>query len=163
MGRYIMSKTASFPEIEALVPHRGRMLLVDEVLSFDAILRAAVVKTCLRKEKAYYKPGKPFPKHWYLEIMAQSAGALSQLLAPVKAGSSPLPGFLISARNFECKEVAAPDWGECVFAHCKFESVLENIGQCVLQLFNEKEILLAAADVTFVSTTADQVSAAVRK
>ena len=80
---------AAFPAIEQLLPHRGAMLLIDEVLSYeaDSIVARATVSPA----------GMPA---WIgLELMAQAAAACAGMEARL-GGSAPRRGMLVGCRAY---------------------------------------------------------------
>lgn len=77
-----------------LIPHRGRMVLVDEVVDFDAEGRRAVVAFRARPE---------WTGNWCaIEYMAQAAAALTGLHDRFRnEEAAARPGFLLGTRRLE--------------------------------------------------------------
>jgi len=89
-----------FPPLEALIPHRPPMRLIDAVTGWDG-----ETVTCLVE----IAPGRPFVQaegvHAVvcLEYMAQSAAACAALAAAGRdgAGGPPRPGVLLGTRSLD--------------------------------------------------------------
>ena len=80
---------AAFPAVEQLLPHRGSMLLTDEVLSYqaDSIVTRATASA------------EGMPAWMGLELMAQAAAACAGMEAR-RAGSAPRRGMLVGCRAY---------------------------------------------------------------
>ncbi len=85
---------ASSYRVEDLVPHRGRMVLIDEVVSFDEGGRALVAAFAARRE---------WSENWAaVEYMAQAAAALAGIVDRLGGyDGPPKPGFLLGTRRLE--------------------------------------------------------------
>lgn len=87
-----------FEPIEAILPHRGTMLLVDRVsaCSDDALSARATVRA-----DAWYADATGAMPAWIgIELMAQAIAAHVSLLA-MRAGGRARPGVLLGSRSYE--------------------------------------------------------------
>jgi predicted hotdog family 3-hydroxylacyl-ACP dehydratase len=87
---------AAFPAVEQLLPHRGSMLLTDEVLSHEA--DSIVTRATASPEG--------MPAWMGLELMAQAAAACAGLEARAR-GQAPRRGMLIGCRVYRA---VSPSW-----------------------------------------------------
>jgi len=80
---------AAFPAVEQLLPHRGSMLLIDAVLSYeaDSIVTRATVSP------------EGMPAWMGLELMAQAAAACAGMEAR-RGGTAPRRGMLVGCRAY---------------------------------------------------------------
>lgn len=84
------------PTIEELVPHRGRMLLIDRVLSYAG--DSVVCELVVRDDPLFCQDGKV--GSWVgIEYMAQSVAALVGLKAHA-CGQAVRIGLLLGTRKF---------------------------------------------------------------
>ncbi len=81
----------SYP-LEELVPHRQPMLLIDELLLFDAETKSLTAAVTIRPD---------WCESWVaIELMAQSAAALAGLMDKESGYTGvPRPGFLLGTRR----------------------------------------------------------------
>lgn len=90
--------SASFPPMEAIIPHRGTMLLVDAVTSCgdDTLTARATVRP-----DAWYADGHGAMPAWIgIELMAQAVAAHVSLIA-MRAGGRARPGVLLGTRSYQ--------------------------------------------------------------
>lgn len=86
--------------IAELLPHSGRMLLLDAVRGFsDSVIEADL---CVRRGNPFFEAGRGVAAHIAIEWMAQACGAFVGLEArrqnqPVRVG------FLLGTRNFSAE------------------------------------------------------------
>src|SRR5215469_3559711 len=89
---------AGFPAIEDVLPHRGTMLLVDEIVSCDDSRLAAHASV---DPDAWYADATGAMPAWIgLELMAQAIAAHVGLLA-MRAGGKARPGVLLGSSRYE--------------------------------------------------------------
>lgn len=89
-----------FPPPADILPHTGRSVLIDEVLS-DSEDQIEVV-ACITPEHAYFVAGKGVPAWVGIEIMAQAVAAHSGLVAfQASGGGQPRRGMLLGTRRYE--------------------------------------------------------------
>jgi predicted hotdog family 3-hydroxylacyl-ACP dehydratase len=84
--------------ISDLLPHAGRMVLLDRVLGFTET--AIEADLCIRRDNVFFEQGQGVAAHVAIEWMAQACGAFVGLDArrqdiPVRIG------FLLGTRNFK--------------------------------------------------------------
>lgn len=78
--------------LDDLLPHRPPMVLVDDVVAYDATRRQVTVAATIRE---------PWSENWVaIELMAQTAAALAGLFDRQEGASGcPRPGFLLGTRK----------------------------------------------------------------
>jgi predicted hotdog family 3-hydroxylacyl-ACP dehydratase len=95
----------ALPPIEAILPHRGTMLLLDAVITLDEdtlSARASVDAT------AWYADADGAMPAWIgIELMAQAIAAHVGLLA-MRAGGQARPGVLLGSRSYQAHVPAFP-------------------------------------------------------
>jgi predicted hotdog family 3-hydroxylacyl-ACP dehydratase len=90
--------------IASLLPHAGNMILIDDVLGYDAdSLRARAVV----KPGPYSLPDGSLPPWLGMEFMAQAVGAWAGCHAR-EAGASVKLGFLLGTRRYDCHSDGLP-------------------------------------------------------
>jgi 3-hydroxyacyl-[acyl-carrier-protein] dehydratase len=115
-----MDKTA----IEAVLPHRDPMLLVDEVLELTPGERVVATRTVTAADCAGHFPGNPImPGVKMVEALAQ-CGAVAVLSQPENRGKLALFAGIDDVRF---KRVVRP--GETLTLECEIESVRGPIGR----------------------------------
>ena len=85
--------------IAELLPHAGDMILIDEVLSFDA--ENIETRLCVRPGGLFNQADGSLPAWVGIELMAQSVAAYAGCQAR-QAGRPVQLGFLLGTRNFRC-------------------------------------------------------------
>jgi predicted hotdog family 3-hydroxylacyl-ACP dehydratase len=93
-----------YPPIEALLPHRDGMLLVDRVIdSAEGTLRAVLEI----RESAWYVDANGMPAWMALEAMAQTVAAC---VGNTRRGQGlpPVQGYLLGTRRFRSARSAFP-------------------------------------------------------
>ena len=88
---------AAYPPIEELLPHRGAMLLLDEVLSYAA--SSIVVRATVSRDAWYADERGAMPAWIGIELMAQAAAALAGMEARAR-NLAPKRGMLIGCRAY---------------------------------------------------------------
>jgi predicted hotdog family 3-hydroxylacyl-ACP dehydratase len=83
--------------IEAYVPHRGEMLLLDRMIEVDA--RHAVAEAVIRPDGLFVRDGR-MPGWVGIEYMAQTISAWSGGRG-IREGSAPRIGFLLGSRRYQ--------------------------------------------------------------
>ncbi|WP_374307509.1 hypothetical protein [Dongia sp.] len=123
-------ETCTYP-IETLLPHAGRMLLLDRVIGFtDAAIEAALG---VRSDNPFFEAGKGVAAHIAIEWMAQTCGAFVGLEA--KRRHQPVRvGFLLGTRNFRAER----DWfrdGESLIVRAEliFRDGETGVFDCILR------------------------------
>lgn len=85
-------------KIEKILPHAGRAILIDHVLSCDE--SCVAVSVSIQPESAFYQTGKGVPAHVGLEYMAQACGAYAGIKA-ADMGEPVRLGFLLGTRDYK--------------------------------------------------------------
>ena len=109
--------TAGFPSIEKLIPHRGPMLLVDELLEHDGT--SAVVRATIRPHTAGIRDGK-MESHWAVEIIAQAIAAMFGY-SWISSGHETSFGYIIAVDDFSLLSDSDPAVGESLHCHVKLD------------------------------------------
>lgn len=97
-------KVDALPAIEALVPHRGAMLLIDRVLDCDE-RRVRAVYTV--REDAWYVDCGAMPGWVGIELMAQAIAAYSGYSNRAR-GLPAAQGYLLGTRRYRSTRPAFP-------------------------------------------------------
>ena len=92
-----MSAPDRFPPIEALIPHRGTMLLLDRVIEFSDEM--AIAEYAPRCDAWYADEAGNMPAWIGIELMAQTVAAHVALVKR-QEGLSPKMGALLGARSY---------------------------------------------------------------
>ena len=93
-----MEKTDALPAIEELIPHRGTMLLIDGMLSFQP---GQSVSHYTPRAGAWYADAQGDMPAWMgIELMAQAVGAHVSLTKQ-REGLPRKPGVLLGTRRYE--------------------------------------------------------------
>ncbi|MFM0690498.1 hotdog family protein [Paraburkholderia strydomiana] len=98
-----MNSTRSIDEllqqpIEAIIPHRGTMLLIDAVTAFDEQTLSA--RATVHADAWYADAHGAMPAWIGIELMAQSIAAHVALLA-MRGGGRARPGVLLGSRSYK--------------------------------------------------------------
>ncbi|MBT2790886.1 MULTISPECIES: hotdog family protein [Paraburkholderia] len=98
-----MNSTRSIDEllqqpIEAIIPHRGTMLLIDAVTAFDEQTLSA--RATVHADAWYADAQGAMPAWIGIELMAQSIAAHVALLA-MRGGGRARPGVLLGSRSYK--------------------------------------------------------------
>ncbi|MBQ4331092.1 MAG: hypothetical protein IJC31_04565 [Spirochaetaceae bacterium] len=87
--------------INEIVPHKGRMLLLDSILSVDMEKRCLTSQVTIGQQDTFFdKELEGVPSYVGFEYMAQSISALSALTAQ---SQTPRPGVILSVSNLVCQ------------------------------------------------------------
>ena len=85
--------------LEALLPHRGPMLLLDRFLDGDVDWAQAEAR--IDDRHPFHEPGHGVPSWALIEVFAQTAALIGGLKAQTE--QVPVPqGFLLGTRRFAC-------------------------------------------------------------
>jgi predicted hotdog family 3-hydroxylacyl-ACP dehydratase len=126
-------------ELAALMPHRGKMLLISRILEYDVNVRSLrseydVTKTCL-----FFDPGLDgVPAYACFEFMAQAVSALSGLTGTI-LGKPPMVGFILSVSSLEIKlPLFRP--GDIIQVEVKGEQAVDTVStfQCIAKVGNNE-------------------------
>lgn len=83
--------------IEAVVPQRPPMILIDEIVARET--DAIIVLVTIRSNGLFFREGRGVPSHVGLEWMAQACAAFAGAEALDEAGTVKV-GFLLGTRDF---------------------------------------------------------------
>jgi 3-hydroxyacyl-[acyl-carrier-protein] dehydratase len=110
--------------IEAVIPHREPMLLIDEVLELEPGVRVVARKTVTEADCAGHFPGNPImPGVKMVEALAQ-CGAVAVLSQPENQGKLALFAGIDDVRF---KRIVRP--GETLLLECEIETVRGPVGK----------------------------------
>jgi 3-hydroxyacyl-[acyl-carrier-protein] dehydratase len=110
--------------IEAVLPHRDPMLLIDEVLELEPGVRVVARKTVTEADCAGHFPGNPImPGVKMVEALAQ-CGAVAVLSQPENQGKLALFAGIDDVRF---KRIVRP--GETLLLECEIETVRGPVGK----------------------------------
>jgi predicted hotdog family 3-hydroxylacyl-ACP dehydratase len=118
---------------DTLIPHQGRMLLVDDLIDLDRGQRKGRVSSILASDKPYWNASERFRYHWLLEIMAQAAATVCGALR-AGAHDAAAPGFLLSIREWALLQRPDLAPGDAVLAEVTVETEVEAISQASITL-----------------------------
>lgn len=125
---------AAFPPIQELLPHRGRMLLLDEVTAAGP--GAVTCRVVIRMDSTFAEAGR-VPGLVALEYMAQAVGAYAGLKAR-GLGQSVRIGYLLGSRDVT---LPGSDFhaGDELFVEARHQFGDEAIGafDCIVRLRGE--------------------------
>ena len=88
----------SFPAVEEVIPHAGRMVLIDQILEFSE--HGIVCQSTIREDNPYLGSDRQVGPWIALEYLSQALAAHSGLEARER-GESPSVGFLLGTRKFK--------------------------------------------------------------
>jgi predicted hotdog family 3-hydroxylacyl-ACP dehydratase len=91
--------------IEAIIPHRGTMLLLDAVTAFDDATLSA--RATVHADAWYADADGAMPAWIGIELMAQAIAAHVALLA-MRAGGQARPGVLLGSRSYRPLQPSFP-------------------------------------------------------
>jgi len=91
-------------ELETLVPHKGKMFLLDRVIDYDTGARTLCSEAGIKKDMLFFDENiKGVPCFVCFEFMAQSIAALSGIIRR-GAGEDIKLGFVLSVSDFSLFE-----------------------------------------------------------
>jgi predicted hotdog family 3-hydroxylacyl-ACP dehydratase len=91
--------TAALPDIEALIPHRDPMRLVDRVIAIED--EGVAVQATVPASGPFVAPGADPPGYVVIEMMAQTIGAWNGWQR-LRHDHEPQIGYLLGTRRFRC-------------------------------------------------------------
>ena len=92
-----MKKFAVFA-VEELVPHTGKMVLLNRVIEFD---EESMVAEVIVRDDGLFGDGNTVPAWLGMEYMAQTIAAHGGMKRRL-AGKPLIPGFLLGTRRYDC-------------------------------------------------------------
>lgn len=126
----------TFPAIEALIPHRTPMRLVDEVVHQEG--RSVTCRTTIGATMPFVRDGE-VPMMVALELFAQSACTLVSLLA-LRTGGPIAGGAVLGTRKLELHG-ASLAVGDVVHIHCEERMAMGPMAQIHCRLLRGEELL----------------------
>jgi predicted hotdog family 3-hydroxylacyl-ACP dehydratase len=84
--------------VEELLPHSGRMVLLNRVIEFD---EENMVAEVIVRDDGLFGHGNTVPAWMGIEYMAQTIAALGGMKRRL-AGKNLNPGFLLGTRRYDC-------------------------------------------------------------
>jgi len=152
-----MVKPGERYEVAELVPHRGRMSLLDAIVEYgEDWLRASVTPA----PGAAFATAHGMPGWVGIEYMAQAASAFGGI-EQVQRGESPSIGLLIGARYYRCMQdhfafgttlgvlvkIAMRDSEDFAAYDCRLDIGGREIAECTLKAYRPRDLapLLAEA------------------
>ncbi|HEY4345646.1 MAG TPA: hypothetical protein VGN05_14960 [Parvibaculum sp.] len=91
----------ALPDIEALIRHRGTMLLIDRLI--EASETHAVGEVLIAASSSFHRPGRGVPAYVGLEYMAQTVAAFDGARR-LATGEMPGVGFLLGTRRYKAEK-----------------------------------------------------------
>lgn len=126
-----MCTPSTYPPIEALLPHRGRMLLIDEIVQIDG---ESAVSRATPTDQWPTNHNGAVSSLMLIELVAQTSGLNNGLeCLKVEGRGAPVSGWLVGIKKARI-QVATLSLGEAVVIETrnsyKFESFREIEGRC---------------------------------
>lgn len=88
--------------VESLIPHRGKMRLIDEILEINPTERLLISQVVVTKQDIFFDHTiNGVPAYVSFEYMAQSISALSAI---TDKREKPKPGVILSVSNLSCTQ-----------------------------------------------------------
>jgi len=145
-----MVRTGEHYEVAQLVPHRGRMSLLDTIVEYgDDWLRARVTPA----PGAAFATADGVPGWVGIEYMAQAASAFGGI-EQVQRGEQPSIGLLIGARYYRCMQdhfpfgtaldvfatIAMRDAEDFAAYDCRIEIASRRVAECTLKAYRPRDM-----------------------
>lgn len=103
-----MTKFDTREKLSDLVPHKGKMLLLDRIVSFDLEQAQVVTEIDISEKSMFFEETLGGVPVWIaFEYMAQSVSALTGIFG-LQTGTPPRMGFILSVTNFCAEESVFP-------------------------------------------------------
>lgn len=130
--------------IEEWVPHRDKLVLLDEAIEVNA--KNAIAKVEIREDSLFCENGK-VPAWVGIEYMAQTMAVYSGGIA--KESSSPVSiAFLLGARRYETKR-SYFQLGEILMVHITPQMIHDQISSFNCEIKIDSEVVATAALTAF--------------
>jgi len=145
-----MVKPGERYEVAELVPHRGRMSLLDAIVEYgEDWLRASVTPA----PGAAFATAHGMPGWVGIEYMAQAASAFGGI-EQVQRGERPTIGLLIGARYYRCMldnfifgvsldviaKIAMRDADDFAAYDCRIEAGGRHLAECTLKAYRPRDL-----------------------
>jgi predicted hotdog family 3-hydroxylacyl-ACP dehydratase len=118
---------------DTLIPHKGPMLLVNDLIELDPGQKKGRVSSILAKGKPYWNESESFRYHWLLEIMAQAAATVCGALRGSNHEAA-APGFLLSIREWSLLQRPPLAPGAAMLAEVTIETEMDALSQASITL-----------------------------
>ncbi len=118
---------------DTLIPHKGPMLLVDDLIDLDRGQKKGRVSSILATDKPYWNESESFRYHWLLEIMAQAAATVCGALRGSRHDAE-APGFLLSIREWVLLQRPPLAPGDAMLAEVTIETEMDALSQAKITL-----------------------------
>lgn len=130
----MISKIIEKQELSTLVPHRGKMFLIDRITSYDAVNWTITSETKITEDFMFYdRSANGAPNYSCFEIIAQTISALTGIFAR-ENNLPPNMGFILSVSNlhFNFDMVRS---GQTVKVSALREAKVDNVYSFTAELF----------------------------
>lgn len=105
--------------IDTLIPHRGRMKLINQILSVNQQERSLTSQVQITSQDTFFDDALGgVPSYVSFEYMAQSISALAAIM---DKRNNPQPGVILSVSNLACTQAILPEHSTitvCVKENC---------------------------------------------
>lgn len=126
-------------EIENLIPHKGKMLLVDKIISVDINKRSLTSQVTIKSTDIFFNTElQGIPSYVSFEYMAQTISALSAI---VNQRTIPKAGVILSVSNLQSTQ-SLFTLGQKIIIHIQESCVVGNLFtfDCTASLDNEQVV-----------------------
>ena len=143
-----MIKNTKYRDMEAILPHKQPMVLVDDVLEYDLEAREATVSVSISDQSLFYDSEIDGVPVWVgIEYMAQSIGALAGILSR-ENGGEPGIAFLLGTRSYNTT-IERFENGKTYKVHLKENFTDSELGNYRCEILNKDEVCATAELNTF--------------
>lgn len=113
-------------ELESILPHKGKMFLIDEIVDYDTKNWTVASKTYISKDFMFFDEKiNAVPNYAVFELVAQSISALTGIYA--KENNLPINmGMILSVANTKFENSFINE-GQNVLVKAKRESEVDNV------------------------------------
>lgn len=125
-------------ELESILPHKGKMFLIDEIVDYDTKNWTVASKTYISKDFMFFDEKiNAVPNYAVFELVAQSISALTGIYA--KENNLPLNmGMILSVANTEFENSFINE-GQNVLVKAKRESEVDNVYNFSSEVFVDEK------------------------
>lgn len=125
-------------ELESILPHKGKMFLIDEIVDYDTKNWTVASKTYISKDFMFFDEKiNAVPNYAVFELVAQSISALTGIYA--KENNLPINmGMILSVANTEFENSFINE-GQNVLVKAKRESEVDNVYNFSSEVFVDEK------------------------
>lgn len=125
-------------ELESILPHKGKMFLIDEIVDYDTKKWTVTSKTLISKDFMFFDEKiNAVPNYAVFELVAQSISALTGIHA--KENNLPINmGMILSVANTEFENSFINE-GQNVLVKAKRESEVDNVYNFSSEVFVDEK------------------------